>query len=202
MYQAVNRAARQSALAKYDQHWASQLSQVQHSLNKGDPYSAYKCLNQISKQKSKADRALCQHGTGRLLHTAEGCVVEWVRHCTYFLSVSTWVPISPGTLCNIPAKPVTLIKDLHTQLPSKQSWPQNLLQSSLKQGCVLAPNMFNIKLDATVRQLLPKLQHFGVIIAYKLDGQLMHSHKPTHEELMWVLMYAPEIMLVKIQPDS
>ena len=61
--------------------------------------------------------------------------------------------------------------------------------------------MFNIKLDTTVRQLLPKLQHFGVIIAYKLDGQLMHSHKPTHEELMWVLMYAPDILLVNMQPD-
>lgn len=172
---------------------------MQHSLNKGELYSAYRCLNQISKQKSKADRALCQHGTGR--HTVlqlKDALSSGIAHT--FVSQHLG-PNLTWHFVQRPSQAGSADQDLHTQLPSKQSWPHNLSQSSLKQGCVLAPNMCNIKLDTTVLQLLPKLQHFGVIIAYKLDGQLMHSHKPTHEELMWVLVYAPDILLVNMQPD-
>ena len=39
-----------------------------------------------------------------------------------------------------------------------------------KQGCVLAPPLFNVCLDSVIRQLLPQLQRLGVTICYKIDG--------------------------------
>ena len=47
-----------------------------------------------------------------------------------------------------------------------------------------------------MRQLLPQLRKLGVKIAYKIDGQLMHSRNPDAEELMWILLYADDISLV------
>ena len=37
---------------------------------------------------------------------------------------------------------------------------------------------------------------------YKIDGQLMHSHRPTHEAFMWILMYADDISLVCDDVDN
>ena len=64
-----------------------------------------------------------------------------------------------------------------------------------KQGCVLAPPLFNVCLDSVMRQLLPQLQQLGVTICYKIDGQLMHCKNPTEEVLMWILLYADDISL-------
>ena len=66
----------------------------------------------------------------------------------------------------------------------------------VKQGCTLAPDLCNIVLGTIVRQLLPQLRKLRVKIAYKIDGQLMHSRNPDAEELMWILLYAHDISLV------
>ena len=47
-----------------------------------------------------------------------------------------------------------------------------------------------------MRQLLPQLRKLGVKIAYKIDGQLMHSRNPDAEDLMWILLYADDTSLV------
>ena len=41
-----------------------------------------------------------------------------------------------------------------------------------------------------------QLQKLDVTLAYRFDSQLMHSRNPTHEELMWILLYADQISLV------
>ena len=100
----------------------------------------------------------------------------------------------------VPPKLVALIKDLHTNhsviIRAELDSPPIITDTGFKQGCVLAPDLFNIVLDTVVRQLLPQLRQFGVKIAYKLDGQLMHSKHPDAEELMWILLYADDISLV------
>ncbi len=44
--------------------------------------------------------------------------------------------------------------------------------------------------------MLPQLHKLGVKMAYKIDGQLMHSRNPDAEGLMWILLYADDISLV------
>ena len=103
LYKSANRAARQSALADYQQHWSSELAQVQHSMRKGDIHSAYKCLNQLSKPKPRFATTLRQQGTGRLLQTAEERIAEWTSYCTDLLSAKP--PISTATLALLPTPP-------------------------------------------------------------------------------------------------
>ena len=98
-----------------------------------------------------------------------------------------------------PPKLVALIRDLHTHHPAVirsevDSAPVGI-SVGFKQGCVLAPPLFNVCLDSVIRQLQPQLQQLGVTICYKIDGQLMHCKKPTEEVLMWILMYADDISL-------
>ena len=103
LYKLANRAARQSALADYQQHWSSELALVQHSMRKGDIHSAYKCLNQLSKPKPRFATTLRQQGTGRLLQTAEERIAEWTSYCTDLLSAKP--PISTATLALLPTPP-------------------------------------------------------------------------------------------------
>ena len=106
----------------------------------------------------------------------------------------------------VPPKLVALIKDLHTDhsvtIRAELDSPPIVTDTGFKQGCVLAPDLFNIVLDTIVRQLLPQLQRLGVRIAYKINGQLMHSKNPSAEELMWILLYADDISLVSDDFES
>ena len=144
------------------------------------------------------------------------CESAWNKHRTLYLCMldltkafdsvdrsMTWQILSSR---GVPAKLVALIRDLHTDHSAiiraeldSQAVPTDI---GYKQGCVLAPDLFNITLDTVVRQLLPQLRQLGVSIVYKIDGQLMHSRKPTHEELMWILMYADDISLVCDDVDN
>ena len=100
----------------------------------------------------------------------------------------------------VPPKLVALIKDLHTNhsvtIRAELDFQPIVTDNGFKQGYTLAPDLFNIVLDTIVRQLLPQLRKLGVKIAYKIDGQLMHSRNPDAEELMWILLYADDISLV------
>ena len=95
----------------------------------------------------------------------------------------------------VPPKLVALIKDLHTShsaiIKAELDSTPVFTDTGFKQGCVLAPDLLNVTLDTIVRQLLPQLQKLGVTLAYRFDGQLMpQCIAATHEELMWILLYA------------
>jgi len=98
-----------------------------------------------------------------------------------------------------PQKLVALIRDLHAHhsavIRSQVDSVPVGTSVGFKQGCVLAPPLFNVCLDSVICQLLPQLQRLGVTICYKIKGQLMHCKSPTEEVLMWILLYADDIFL-------
>lgn len=120
------------------------LSSVQHSMRKGDIHSAYKCPNQLSKPKTKAGRTLqpCSY-------------VCWISKA--FDSVDRHVAWQILLSRGVPPRLVALIKDLHTSHTAIIR--AVFTDTGFKQGCVLAPDLFNVTLDTIVRQLLPQLQN-------------------------------------------
>jgi len=68
--------------------------------------------------------------------------------------------------------------------------------------CACTPLDSKSDLDYIDCELLPKLQQLEVTICYKLDGQLTHCWKPTGEVLMWIMLYADDILLVCDEMDS
>ena len=100
-----------------------------------------------------------------------------------------------------PAKLIALIKNLHdshrcvVRAEQMQSeWFS--VSTGVKQGDVLAPMLFNLYMDTIVQQLLPQLQAMGASIWYSLDGQLTEARHPTHEQLLWILLYADDAVLM------
>jgi len=69
------------------------------------------------------------------------------------------------------------------------------IDTGFKQGCVLAPNLFNLYIDSVVRHIIEVIDEFGLKVSYKIDGQL-RVVKPSHEMLVWILLYADDIALV------
>ena len=144
------------------------------------------------------------------------CEQAWDKQQTLFLGMldltKAFDSIDRGLAWQIllhrgaPAKLVALIKDLHTGhsavIRGAVDSPAVETHAGFKQGCVLAPDMFNLYLDTAVRALLPVLKSLGVKISYKIDGQLTECRNPTHEELVWILMYADDICLIADNPES
>ena len=62
----------------------------------------------------------------------------------------------------VPPKLVALTKDLHTGhsaiIRAELDSPPVITNAGLRQGYVLAPDLFNLTLDTVVRQLVPQLQ--------------------------------------------
>ena len=105
-----------------------------------------------------------------------------------------------------PTKLVALIRDLHTGhsavIRGEVDSRPVASAAGFKQGCVLAPDLFSLYLDTAVRSLQPVLRSLGVRISYKIDGQLSECKHPTHDELVWILMYADDICLIADNPDD
>jgi len=115
--------------------------------------------------------------------------------------LTQWTGRWPGRSCSIGAPPklVALIRDPHTHhsavICSEVDSAPVGTSVEFKQGCVLAPPLFNGCLDSVIRQLLPQLQRLGVTVCYKMNGQLMHCKNPTEKVLMWILLYADDFSL-------
>jgi hypothetical protein len=101
-------------------------------------------------------------------------------------------------------KLVELLEDLHTGTQAAVRMGGGLsewfdVQSGVRQGCVIAPLLFNIYIDFVVKQALARMpEGCGVELAYHCDGQL-HRVKygvASCMERVSVLMYADDMVLL------
>ena len=69
------------------------------------------------------------------------------------------------------------------------------MKTGFKQGDVNAPMLFNLFMDTVVRCLLPMLKQSGIRFVYKLDGQLREFKSRNIQDIVWVFMYADDIVI-------
>ena len=121
--------------------------------------------------------SVTRHGTkGKTLHI---CMLDLTKAFDSVDREMAWqILLSRGA----PPKLVALIRDLHTQhsavIRSEVDSAPVDTGVGFKQGCVLAPPLFNICLDTVPASFS---QSCNATICYKLDGQLMHCKNPTEE---------------------
>jgi hypothetical protein len=73
------------------------------------------------------------------------------------------------------------------------------VHGGVRQGCVIAPLLFNIYMDFVVRQAMAQMpEGCGVKLAYYADGKLQHKGCGTGStlELLSVLLYADDMVLL------
>ena len=101
-----------------------------------------------------------------------------------------------------------LLQELHTDTRATvkaygQSSEPFDINNGVRQGCVLAPALFNLFLDHVVRQALNNIDE-GVTLRYTVDGELHIKHRRPNEllELVQILLYADDMAIVCSSPEG
>lgn len=107
-------------------------------------------------------------------------------------------------------KLVGLLEDLHTGTQAAVRMGGGLsewfdVRSGVRQGCVIAPLLFNIYIDFVVKQALALMpEGCGVQLAYHCDGKLhrLKHGKAESMELVSILLYADDMALLSSDAEE
>ncbi len=179
---------------KFEQWAASQLSEVQCGFRRGRGCAdAIHCLRSISETAVAFKRPIsaCFFDISKAYDSADR-------------SVATRVLRSRGA----PQKLVELLHDLHVDTQcalrdcrdSPAAW--FTVRTGFKQGDVNAPTLFNLYVDTILRCCEPLVRQLGVRIGFSDGGHLRECRRPTHMELIWIFMYADDIVLLAEDPSA
>jgi len=100
-----------------------------------------------------------------------------------------------------PPKLVSLLWDLHTGTAALVRLNGRLgapfaVTAGVRQGCVIAPLLFNVFIDFVARQALARMPpSSGVSISYAYDGGLTPAAQAVFESCVPLLMYADDMVL-------
>lgn len=106
----------------------------------------------------------------------------------------------------VPGKIIGLLQDLHCGTKAsvcmygdKSEWFD--INSGVRQGCVIAPTLFNIFLDSCVRAVLEKCPELGVTVKYKVGSDWFNWGDARLRKLdcqftIPLLMYADDMVLI------
>jgi hypothetical protein len=103
-----------------------------------------------------------------------------------------------------PPKIIRLLRDMHhgttctVRAPGLGLGEQFAVETGFKQGDVISPMLFNLYMDSVVRDVMPIIRQRGIKLQYNFNGRLeeiVHG-KVTHEDLVWILLYADDIALM------
>lgn len=86
---------------------------------------------------------------------------------------------------------VNITRSLHDGMKAETTIPEIEVTNSLRQGCTIAPTLFNIYFNFVIEQWHKWSQPFGVEVHYKCGGNLLgETRKPTGTELSLQVWWA------------
>jgi len=108
----------------------------------------------------------------------------------------------------IPDKLIGLLRDLHEGTVAAVKWRGNVsdwfeVRTGVRQGCVIAPLLFNIFIDYIVREALHDVSS-GFRLGYRVGNRITwaRTDKPLHEVILQLLLYADDMVLICDCPND
>jgi len=111
----------------------------------------------------------------------------------------------------VPFRIVQLLEDLHIRTLATvrlggQVGKEFTVNSDVRQGCVVAPLLFNVLLDFVVKQALADMpKDTGVSVGYHGDGRMLFEQRAKGDLMLheiYLLLYGDDMVLFSTKPEN